>query len=150
MLTKTVENSKLALNAHFNSVPTKYISDIFKAHPNYYEAFFVVEKADRENDGSPAAPFVRIKIRRPPGMSLSRTMQMYENAGHDLEDLKQEMREAEQRWQKEQGTTQSLLTIHAIYEHRERRLEVAGVAHKLHLRSSYLCKTQHRCLAMSF
>ena len=95
--------SKAVLNHHFDTVPTKYIADVFKMNPNYYQAFFAIDKAVREHDGSSHTPYVKLKHRRNSTVVPSHLIRGLEAGGHDFESLKEEMRSAERRWQKEEG-----------------------------------------------
>ena len=95
--------SKARLMERFDLVPLKFISDTFKQHAHYYGAFFAIDEADRRCDGSVKPPFQRLKAKRTVGSRPEQVMASLEAEGHDFEGLKEEMRNADARWQKEES-----------------------------------------------
>ena len=96
--------SKGFLLEHFRWVPNKFINDKFDEHAHYYGAFFAIDEAERQYDSSPTIqPYQRLKTRRCPLLKPERLMYLYEEEGYDLKGLKEEMHNANARWQKEES-----------------------------------------------
>ena len=98
------QNRRAALCERFNTVPTKFIGEVFREHPNYYEAFFAIDKAEKTLESATNKPFTKLKHRRSSAVVPGQLMRSLEENGHDFDSLKEEIRVAESRWNKEKGT----------------------------------------------
>lgn len=87
----------------FDWVPSRFIHDAFKQHAHYYGAFFAIDHADRKNEGAADPSFQRLKFKRSVTAKPEQVMASLEAEGHDFEGLKEEMWNADARWQKEEG-----------------------------------------------
>ncbi len=95
--------SKTCLLERFNWIPSRFINDTFRQHAHYYGAFFAIVEADRKCDGSIDPPFQSLKARRSVSTKVEQIIASLETEGHDFEGLKEEMRNADARWQKEES-----------------------------------------------
>lgn len=95
--------SKARLLERFDWVPSRFIHDTFRQHAHYYGAFFAIVEADRKRGGSIDAPFQNLKAKRSVSSKPEQVMASLEAEGHDFEGLKEEMRNADARWQKEES-----------------------------------------------
>ena len=96
-------HSKARLSERFHWVPTKFITEAFKEHSHFYGAFFAIDEADRKRDNSIGLPFQRLKSKRCSNIKSEEIMASLEAQGYDFEGLREEVRTAEARWQKEEG-----------------------------------------------
>ena len=97
---------KVALHEAFDYVPSKFINEKFKEHGHYYGAFFAILEAQRSLRTAVSAPFAPLRARRFTSGKTSATMMIeLREDGYEFEELKREIDSAQQRRNREQGTS---------------------------------------------
>lgn len=99
---------RIALQEAFEYVPSKFINEKFKEHSHYYGAFFAILQAERSFATAINPPYVHLKARRvASGRTSAAMMVELRQDGYEFEELKREIDSAQQRRNREQGTSHS-------------------------------------------
>ena len=94
----------------FPKVPARYIEEVFKEYGHFYGAYLAIAKAERQYNAGKDNPYVMLKSRRHnSGLTSEGLMLRLKLEGHDFDTLKQEIRAARQRREKEDSKFHPLL-----------------------------------------